>query len=137
MSVGKICHMAKVSKIHSGKQAFRRHFLPEWLEERQLDPMQFLDLINEGAGMDLPIIDKSQVYRWLKGQLPQKKTQLRIAGVLELLDADTREPTPEKLFVHPAQEWITEKLRGRTADEIRRAKQAVDLVLFARTGTNG
>lgn len=129
--------MPKVSKIHSGKQSFRRHYLGEWMEERGMDPMEFLDAINEGAGMEVSIIDKSQVYRWLKGQLPQKKTQMRIAAALGLLDIETNAPDPEMLLAHPAQIWIAGKLKGRSRDEINRVKQAVEAVLPTRTGTDG
>lgn len=128
--------MAKPAQIHKGKRPFRRHYLREWLDERDMEPMELLDALNEAASMESPIIDKSQVYRWLKGALPHPPTQIRIAAALELLDPETGEPDPQMLMVHPAQVWMALKIRGRSQDDIERMKQMIDLAFPSRTGTD-
>lgn len=123
-----------VSEIHKGKEPNRRHFINEWLALREMDAMDLLRVLNE-ADTSLPAVDKSQVYRWLKGQLPQAPMQIRIAGALEIVDVETGDPDPRGLFRHPDIDWIARKVRGRSDDEIRRVRQAVEAVLPDKTGT--
>lgn len=105
---------------------FRIHYLNEWLEERQMTAMELLEALNEPAGMDPQVIDKSQVYRWLKGQLPHASTQRRIAEALSLMDSDTGEPNPKLLTTHPAQAWIARKVAGLEPEDIVRLKTIIE-----------
>jgi hypothetical protein len=107
---------------------FRAHYLNEWLDERRMSAMELLDALNEPAGMDPQIIDKSQVYRWLKGQLPHHATQRRIAETLGLVDNDTGEPDPKLLMTHPAQVWIARKVSGLEPEDIDRLKTIIETV---------
>lgn len=94
--------------------------------------MDLLELLND-SGEDQ--IDKSQVYRWLKGNLPHAPTQIRIAAALNLNDPDTGAPDPEALLRHPDQDWIARRLKGKSREEIERIKQMIDLAFPTKTGT--
>ena len=118
--------MLRAKVLHLNREPFRRHYLAEWLEENDMKPMELLDALNEPAGMDPVVIDKSQVYRWLKGQLPHRSTQVRIAAALNLLDAFTGEPNPELLMSHPAQVWIARKVSGLEPEDIERLKTIIE-----------
>jgi hypothetical protein len=75
-----------------------------------------LALLNDDErSMELPRVDKSQVYRWLKGQMPQAAMQARIAAALEMEDAAS-------LLRHPDDDWFAEFFSGRSRDEIHRMK---------------
>jgi hypothetical protein len=127
--------MAKsVSQIHKGKTPYRRHFINEWLEAREMEPMALLDLLNE-ADTSLPPVDKSQVYRWLKGQLPQKHMQERIAGALGIVDVESGEPDPSGIFRDPTLDWFSQKVKDRSEDELKHLRQIVDAAFPSRTGT--
>lgn len=126
----------KPTRIYPGRAPSRRHHLAEWLEERQLDPMEFLNALNESASMDQPVIDKSQVYRWLKGQLPHAPTLLRVAAVLDLRDIDTMDLNPNLIFRHPDEVWIANQIKGRPEEEVRRLRAMIELALPRKTGTD-
>ena len=126
--------MSKLARIHTGKQPFRRHFLKEWLDVRGMGPMDLLNALNEAASMDTPLIDKSQVYRWMKGQLPHPPTQIRIAAALELVDPETGDPDPERLQHHPDSDWFIRITHGRPREDIERIKQMIELAMPKRTG---
>lgn len=86
--------------------------------------------------MDVKPTDKSQVYRWLDGQLPHLPTQIRIAAALKLHDLETGEPDPELLLVHPAHTWLARKLKGRDATEVTKLRQMIDIAFpDKKTGT--
>lgn len=114
--------------------SFRRHFLAEWLEVRRMDVMDLVRLLNEPE--DAPPLDKSQVYKWLKGQLPRGPNLLRVAAALELLDMETGEPNPNLLMTHPAQDWIARKFQNRPISDFERMKAILDNAFPDRTGTN-
>lgn len=108
--------MSTITKIYQGRQPVRRHFLGEWLEARHLSVSDLLALLNDDErSMDLPRVDKSQVYRWLRGQMPQSAMQARLAAALELDD-------PGSLLRHPDDDWFAEFFAGRSRDEIHRMK---------------
>ncbi|MGQ3080656.1 MULTISPECIES: helix-turn-helix domain-containing protein [Rhizobium/Agrobacterium group] len=125
--------MAKVTKIHQGKQPVRRHYLAEWLEAKQMTPVDLLEQLNDPErSMGLTEVDKSQVYRWLKGQMPQAPMQLRIAGALGFED------DPGKLLEDPTMDWLSEFFRDKTEEQKEKAIQMLKL-MFAdiKTGTDG
>lgn len=111
--------MAKLTRIHQNKQPIRRHFLNEWLAAKGLKPADLVDLLNDpDRPMDLEEIGKSQVYRWLSGQLPQPATQLRVADVLGI--------EPEALLRHPDDDWVAKFMKDRDAEEIQRIKNTLE-----------
>lgn len=120
----------KTPSIHASAQGFRKHFLPEWLEVRRMEPMEFLAALNEDP--ELPAIDKSQVYRWIKGQTPQRVMLPRIARVLSILAIDTDEPDPYGIFRDPDLDWIARRLRGQDRDDVERIKAMIDLAVPLR-----
>lgn len=131
---GKECDMTNIANIHKGKTPVRRHFFAEWLEARGMKPMEFMNAWNELHPDQ--IIDKSQVYRWLKGQLPRPESMLRIAAILHLEHEDGS-PDPDALLRHPDNDWFARKLKGRPREEIERIKQVIDAAFPDKTGTNG
>jgi hypothetical protein len=131
---GKICNMKSVSKIHQGKQPHQRHYINEWLEIREMDAMDLLRALNEGD-TSLPAVDKSQVYRWLKGQLPHGPMQKRIAGALDILDVETDEPDPRGLLRHPDVDWIARRVQQSDPEDVKKLKAIVELTLPPRSGT--
>ena len=111
--------MAPLARIHQNKQPVRRHFLNEWLEAKGMDAPELLDLLNDPErSMDLKTIEKSQVYRWIKGQMPQPAQQERIAAVLGI--------APEALLRPPDYDWIARFMEGRSQDEVRRIKATLE-----------
>lgn len=125
--------MKQVSRIHHGKQPVRRHFIAEWLEAREMEPMDLVEALNS-ADTSLPMVDKSQVYRWLKGQMPHADMQVRIAGALSIMDPETGEPDPSGILRHPNYDWMARQFEGRSKAEIERMKQMIELA-FPKTGT--
>lgn len=95
----------------------RRHFLKEWLEVRDMQPMDLVDLLNESG--EYEFLDKTQVYRWLRGALPQSANQRRIEAALEIEE--------NALLRHPDQDWLAEFFAGRQKEETERIKQAMEL----------
>jgi len=126
--------MKSRQQIHRGKPTFRRHYLREWLEEREMEPMDLVNVLNE-AEPERPL-DKTHVYRWLRGTLPHIETQIRIAAALELRDPETGEPNPELMMTHPAQVWIARKVQGRPKEDVERLRQMIELAFPDRTGTD-
>lgn len=96
-----------------------------------MTPMGLLNSLNDAANMDTAVIDKSQVYRWLKGQLPQRATQIRIAAALQLLD-ENGNPDPELLTTDPAVAWVATRVKGRSKEEIQKVKEFLDWALPPR-----
>lgn len=110
-----------VTRIHQNKQPIRRHFLNEWLVAKNLKPADLVDLLNDpDRSMDLEEIGKSQVYRWLAGQLPHPATQQRIAQALGEGDR------PEALLRHPDDDWVARFMDGRSQEEIQRIKNTLE-----------
>lgn len=108
--------MSNISKIHQDKQPVRRHFIAEWLQARGMSAMDLLGALNDpDRPMELSEVDKSQVYRWLKGQLPHSSMQLRIKDALGLDD-------PADLLREPDNDWFSQFFKDRSDDEIERMK---------------
>lgn len=124
--------MAKVAKIHQGKQPVRRHYLAEWLEARQLTPMDLLEKLNDPERpMELNEVDKSQVYRWLKGQMPQPAMQKRIADCLDMED-------PGQLLRNPTDDWLARFFDDKTEKQKEAAIQMLKIWFESqKTGTDG
>lgn len=99
-----------------------------------MEPMELLNQLND-ADTSLPPVDKSQVYRWLKGQMPQPHMQIRVAGALQIFDLETGDPDPEGILRHPDQDWFARMTKDRSDDEIKRLKQMVELAFPPKTGT--
>jgi hypothetical protein len=126
--------MRQASKTHRGKQAVRRHFIAEWLEAREMEPMDLVNALN-ATDASLPMVDKSQVYRWLKGQMPHADMQVRIAGALSVVNPETGDPDPSGILRHPDYDWMARQFEGRSKAEIDRMKQMIELAFPARVGT--
>lgn len=91
--------------------------------------MDLLRALNdEERSINLAAIDKSQIYRWLKGQLPQEEMQVRIAGVLDLDD-------PAQLLRPPEADWLMKFFEKRNADERARIRQMLEAAFPEKTGT--
>jgi transcriptional regulator with XRE-family HTH domain len=103
--------MPRTAKIHASKQPKRLHYIQEWMELRQLEPKD----ITEHLG-----VDKSTVSRWLAGTVP---TNTHLYGLADLFALDE----PSDLFRDPADDWMTDLLRGRSKDELRRIRKMIDL----------
>lgn len=113
--------MPDVPRIHQRRQPIRRHYLGDWLEALNLTPVDLLNALNDPErSMEFGEIDKSQVYRWLKGQLPQAAQQERIAKALHMDD-------PATLLRHPDDGWFRDFTEGRPADEVSRIKQMLEV----------
>lgn len=122
--------MANVSRIHQNKRPVRRHFIAEWLEARGMSPPELLEVLNDPErSMEHTEVDKSQVYRWLKGQMPHPGMQVRIALALGLDD-------PGKLLRPPEADWISEFFENRSREELERIRKTLEAA-FPRSGTDG
>lgn len=100
------------------------------MEVRRISPTELLALLNDPErSSEFAEVDKSQVYRWLKGQLPQPPMQRRIASALELDE-------PEALLRDPDNDWFRQFIRGRSREEIDRIRRVLEMS-FPRTGTTG
>lgn len=111
--------MKKLAQIHPRKQPIRRHFIEEWMLARGLKPADLVEQLDT---------DKSQVYRWLKGQLPHPEMQERVAALFEI--------EPEALLRHPDDDWIARFFHNRSEEERARIKQAMELAWPPKTGTD-
>jgi len=112
--------MTDVPSIHQGKTPIRRHFIKEWMENQGVSVSDLLALLNDDErSMDLPRVDKSQVYRWQKGQMPQPAMQKRVADALGLEDeADLLRP--------PEDDWFVKFFSERSKEELERARAMLE-----------
>jgi hypothetical protein len=125
-----------VSRIHQNKRPIRRHYINEWLEVRDMEPADLIKGLNDPDRFsDLGFVDKSQVYRWLKGQMPGRDMQARLAAALEIRDPETGEPDPDGIMRHPDHDWLHRKFESLSEDEIKRLKNMVELAFPTRSGT--
>lgn len=124
--------MSKLTTIHQNKQPIRRHYLAEWLEDKDMSPTELLELLNDPErSSEYPYIDKSQVYRWLKGQLPQPAMQMRIAAALGF------EGEPERLLQPPEFGWMKDFFEGRTREEVKRIRNTLSAAFPRDDATDG
>ncbi len=65
--------------------------------------------------------DKSVVSRWFSGSTPTPQWQERLAALFAL-------ESPDALFRHPDEDWLSRFFRGKSREEIERAKQALELM---------
>ena len=92
------------------RQPRRPHFIPEWAELRDRTQAELARDI--GA-------DKSVVSRWFAGATPGDDWQKTLADYFHC--------EPEALFRHPDDHWLTEFFAGRSPEEIKRAKEMLEL----------
>jgi hypothetical protein len=90
--------------------------------------------------MDQPPIDKSQVYRWIDGQMPQARFLTRIAWALKIFTTDDDgiekpEPDPTGILRDPNLDWFARQVQGRSEDELKRLRSIVENAFPKRTGT--
>lgn len=103
-----------VVSIHATKQPRRPHYIEAWAEKRGLSQA---DLARElGA-------DKSVVSRWYAGSSPSKQWQSALSDLFSCED--------DGIFRHPDEDWMFRFLQGKTAEEIERAKIALQ-AMFPR-----
>lgn len=84
--------MSRPTRIHSDKAPHRLHFIEEWAKRRGFKKAAHL-----AAELD---VDKSQVSRWYKGQIPRDDMLDRIAAAFQLDDV-------RSLFRHPDDDWLS------------------------------
>ncbi len=127
----KFATMTKPTKIHQNKQPIRRHFIAEWLEAKDMTPVELLEALNDpDRSSEYQFIDKSQVYRWLKGQLPQPAMQERIAAALGFED------DPGALLRPPEMDWISDFFKERSLDELQKIRTVLETA-FPRVKRDG
>ena len=105
------------AEIHRSKQPRRPHYLKEWMERRNLRPV---DLVNDLG------VDKSNVSKWLTGASPGTVWQDRLRDYFGAGD--------EGIFRHPDDDWMARFLTGRPPDEIERIKTTLEAAFPRKTG---
>lgn len=116
---GKICAMKKpMANIHQRKMPIRRQFIAEWAQARGLKAADLVEQLG---------VDKSQVYRWFKGQMPQPAQQEAIAALFEI--------EPEALLRHPDDDWLSRFFAGRDAAEKDEIKRMIEKAWPPKNGT--
>ncbi|UZF93187.1 helix-turn-helix domain-containing protein [Bosea sp. NBC_00550] len=100
------------------RQPRRPHHLKAWAQKRGL--ARPTDLARE---LD---IDKSMVTRWFQGTTPSEESLSKLGALFGV--------EPEALFRDPEEEWVARFLRGRSADEIERIKQTLEVAFPRKTG---
>lgn len=101
--------MSEVTRIHKDKQPRRPHHIPDWAEVRGLSQA---DIVRElGA-------DKGVVSRWFDGSTPGTEWQERLAALFAT--------TPEGLFRHPDDDWLSRFFKDREREEIERIKATLE-----------
>lgn len=97
--------------------------------------MSVADLLEKLNDPDRPMalkeVDKSQAYRWLKGQMPQPQMQKRIADSLDMED-------PAQLLRNPTDDWLARFFDDKTEKQKESAVQMLKLWFESqKTGTDG
>lgn len=106
---------------------------------REMEPKDFLKKLND-VDTSLPAIDKSQVYRWIDGQMPQTRFLNRIAWALSIFTTDDDgaerpEPDPTGFLRDPNLDWFARQVKDRSDDELRRLRNLVENAFPPKTGT--
>ena len=103
------------------------------MEAKNLSVMDLVALLNDpDRDMALQEVDKTQVYRWLRGQMPQAPMQARIAAALGF------EGETERLLIDPTMDWLTDFFRDKTEEQKEKAIQMLKLMFDTqKDGTNG
>jgi len=106
---------------------------------REMEPKDLVKKLNE-VDTSLPSIDKSQVYRWIDGQMPQRRFLERIAWALSIFTTDDDgvekpEPDPRGIFRDPNLDWFARQVKDRSEEELRRLRSIVENAFPKRTGT--
>lgn len=87
-----------------------------------MTPPDLVEALNDPDrwGDDYKPIDKSQIYRWLKGQMPQAAQQIKIARALEM-------ENPADLLRDPLDDWFAKFFNDRSRGEMERVKQMLEI----------
>ena len=101
--------MSQVARIHSAKQPRRPHYIEAWAELRSLKAADIARAID---------VDKSLVSRWFHGATPSVEYQQRLADLFHT--------SPEGLFRHPDDDWLTRFFADRSRDEVERIKRTLE-----------
>lgn len=113
-----------VPEIYAKRQPKRPHYLRDWIERREFrTDAEFADAI--GA-------DKSVVSRWLDEDdptTPGKEWQVKL-GVF-FGDEDN----PADIFRHPDDDWFAKFFRTRSEEQIRRAREMLEIGFPPETET--
>lgn len=109
--------MSKVLQIHAGKQPRRPHYIREWAELRDIKAADIARAIEA---------DKSLVSRWFAGATPSVEYQQRLAGLFST--------SPEGLFRHPDDDWLTRFFADRSREEVERIKRTMETAFPRKAG---
>lgn len=109
--------MVKVVQIHAGKQPRRPHYIREWADLRGLKAVEIARAIEA---------DKSLVSRWFGGATPTVEYQARLSALFGT--------TPEGLFRHPDDDWLTRFFADRSREEVERIKRTMETAFPRKAG---
>lgn len=110
--------MSKITTIHGKKQGRRPHYISEWCEKRGLSQADLAKKINA---------DPSIVSRWFTGSTPSEVWQTVLGEYFGCGN--------DGIFRHPDDDWMAKFLRGRSAEEIERAKTLLKTAFPRKNGT--
>jgi len=97
-----------------------------------MTPAELLEVLNDPErSSSFTSVDKSQVYRWIKGQMPNPMMQARIAAALG------SEDDPSIILRPPEMDWMSDFFRDRSREELERMKTMLEAAFpkDQKTGT--
>ena len=100
--------MARPIRIHTDKLPSRLHYVVEWAEKRGLKQA---DIVRELG------VEKSTVSRWFSGR---PVSEIYLVPLGDLLQIE-----PLAIYRHPEDDWMAERLRGKSK-EVR--EQAIEIL---------
>lgn len=109
--------MTQVVQIHGGKQPRRPHHIRDWAELRNMKAAEIARAIDA---------DKSLVSRWFAGATPTTDYQDKLAALFGT--------TPEGLFRHPDDDWLTRFFADRSREEVERIKATMETAFPRKAG---
>lgn len=109
--------MQQIPRIHAGKQPRRPHYVREWAELRGLKAADVARAVEA---------DKSLVSRWFAGSTPTPDYQQKLAALFST--------SPEGLFRHPDDDWLTRFFTDRTREEVERIKRTMETAFPRKAG---